>query len=137
MADLSITSTAVVKGANARTVSGTAGETITAGQAGYKAAATGKWMKSDADSATVEARSVQGIFLNGAAANQPVEVQTSGDITLGATLTPNTPYYLSGAAAGGICPLADVGTGEYLVQLGIARTVAVLQLAIHATGVPN
>lgn len=137
MADLSITATSVVKGANARTVDGVAGETVAAGQLGYKAAATGKWMKSDADSATAEARDVHGIFLNGASLNQPVEVQTFGDITLGATLTVNTPYYLSGATAGGICPIADVGAGEYLVQVGIARTAAILELDIHATGVAN
>lgn len=137
MADLSITATSVVKGSNAKTVGGILGETVTAGMAGYKAAATGKWMKSDADSATVEARSVHGIFLNGGAANQPCEVQTSGDLTLGATLTANTPYYLSGATAGGICPIADVGSGEYLVQIGIARTTAILQIDIQATGVAN
>lgn len=137
MADLTITAASVKSGSNAKTTSGRAGETVTAGQAGYKAEASGKWMKSDADSATVEARAVHGIFLNGAALDQPVEVQTFGDITIGATLTANTPYYLSGATAGGICPIADVGAGEYLTQVGIARTSAILQIDIQSTGVAN
>lgn len=137
MADLTITAASVVAGAGANRVSGTAGETITAGQALYKAPTTGLYMKSDADSVTAAAREVDGIALNGAAVNQPVQVQTSGPLTIGATLTPNTPYYLSGAAAGGICPLADVGTGEYLVQIGIAKSASVLDVEIQATGVAN
>ena len=136
MVDLTITATSVVPGTNARTETGVAGETITAGQACYKAAATGKWMKSDADSATAEARAVGGVSLTASSLNQPVVIQSKGDLTLGATLTVNTPYYLSGTA-GGICPIADVGTGEYLLQVGIARTTAIIQVLPIATGVAN
>lgn len=136
MADLSVTAanTVTVSGV---TESGLAGETITAGQAVYLDTSSGKYLKSDADSATAAARGVRGIALNGASLNQPLAVQRSGDITLGATLTANTAYYLSGATAGGICPLADVGTGEYMVLIGIAKSTTVLSLGILATGVAN
>jgi hypothetical protein len=43
-------------------------------------------MLADSDSATAEARKPTGIALNGAALNQPLAVQKSGDITAGGTL---------------------------------------------------
>lgn len=136
MADLSVTAANCVPGSDARTVQGIAGETITAGMAVYKAAATGKWMKADADGSG-EAHTAVGIALTGSSLNQPIVVQTRGSITLGATLTANTSYFLSGATAGGICPVADVGTGEYLQLIGIATTTAVMKLSFEATGVAN
>jgi len=136
MTDISITAANVVSGSDARTVAGVAGEAITAGQALYKAAATGRWMKADADAATAEAREAKGISLNGASTGQPVNVQTSGKITIGGTLTPGIAYYLSGTA-GGICPVADVGTGEYVDLIGMATTAAVLDLEFNYTAVSN
>lgn len=136
MADLTITATAVVAGADAHVSHGVAGETVTAGQTGYKAAATGKYMKADSNSATVEARTPTCLFLNGAAVNQPVAVLTGGDVTIGATLAANTPYFASDTA-GGICPIADVGAGEYLTQVGIAKSTSVLAVDFISTGVSN
>lgn len=134
MADLTITAANCVPGNNNRQTVGVAGETITAGMAVYKAT-SGKWMKADADGSS-EARTAAGIALTGSALNQPIVVQTDGEITLGATLTANVSYYLSGTA-GGICPLADVGAGEYLQLIGIAKTTAILDLSFQATGVSN
>lgn len=81
-------------------------------------------------------REAYGIALNGAAANQPLAVQRSGDITIGATLTPGLAYYLSDTP-GGICPVADVGSGEYVILLGLAKSASVLDLDIRATGTAN
>lgn len=134
MADLTITAANCVPGNNNRQTVGVAGETITAGMAVYKAT-SGKWMKADADGSS-EARTAAGIALTGSALNQPIVVQTDGEITLGATLTANTSYYLSGTP-GGICPLADVGAGEYMQLIGIAKTAAILDLSFQATGVAN
>lgn len=136
MADLTITAANVVAGADASTVNGTAGETITAGKAVYKSATTNKWMLADADSATADARTADGVALNGASLNQPIAVQTGGDITIGATLTPGVAYYLSGTA-GGICPVADIGTGEYVCLIGLAKSASVLDVSIQAPGVAN
>lgn len=128
MADLVITATSVVGGSDARSVRGTAGETITAGQAIYKST-TGKYMKADSNSATVEARRPSGIALNGASLNQPVQVQTSGDVTIGAALTAGLDYWLSDTP-GGMCPRADIGSGEYVCLLGIAKSTTVLTIDI-------
>lgn len=136
MSDLAVTAASVVAGSGASIVHGTFGETVTAGQAVVKNPTTGKYVKSDSNSATAALRSVDGIALNGGAADQPCAVQKGGEITIGATLTANTPYALSDTA-GGLCPLADVGSGEYFTQIGIAKSTSVLILDIRSTGVAN
>lgn len=134
MVDLVVTAANCLPGAGALVEAGVAGETITAGQALYKDA-SGNWMKADADSAVPLARDAKAISLNGAALGQPINVQKGGEITLGATMTPGTSYYLSGLAAGGICPVADVGTGEYFDFIGIAKSATVMKLGFVFSGV--
>ncbi|MCK1541443.1 hypothetical protein IVB12_05480 [Bradyrhizobium sp. 179] len=133
MADLSITASSVLPGAGAITEDGISGATITAGQAVYKAA-DGTWALADADSATALARDAKGIALNGASAGQPIKVQKGGELTVNAVLTAGTTYYLSGTA-GGICPLADVGTGEYYDIIAIAKSTTNLKLLFGYSGV--
>jgi hypothetical protein len=133
MADLSITAASVVAGSD-DIARANAGEAITAGQPVYKDPTTLKFMKADNDSATAHSHEVVGVALNGAALNQPLAVQKSGPITIGATLTPGAAYCLS-STAGGICPVADVTTGSEVVQLGLAASATVLDLAIQKTGV--
>jgi hypothetical protein len=136
MTDIAITAANVVAGANATTVHGTAGEAVTAGQAVYLDPTSKKWMKADSNSATAAARQPGGIALSGAALNQPLTVQTSGDITVGGTLTAGVAYYLS-ATAGGICPVADVTTGDFVCLLGLAKSASVLAISIQYPGVSN
>lgn len=130
MADLTITATSVVAGANAAKKEALAGETITAGKAIYLSSSTKKWMLADSNSATAEVRRATHIALNGGALNQPVIGQSSGDITIGATLTAGAAYYLSDTP-GGICPDADVGSGEYVCLIGIAKSTSVLAIDIQ------
>lgn len=134
MADLAITAANVLAGASASILNGIAGEAIAAGKAVYQSSSTKKWMLADSNAAAAEARKATAIALNGAALNQPLAVQSGGDITLGAVLTAGTAYYLSDTP-GGICPLADVGTGEYVCQLGLAKSASVLALDVQFPGV--
>ncbi|MDE3796982.1 hypothetical protein I7G59_06490 [Sinorhizobium meliloti] len=135
MADLVITSSSVVSGAGARIEHGTAGATITAGQALYlDSAVTGKWQLADNNSATAAVRTPRGIALNSASLNQPIAVQTEGPITIGAALTAGVAYYLSDTP-GGICPVADLLTGEYPTVLGLATSTTVLDIDIQSAGV--
>lgn len=135
MADLSITGTSVVTGdSSGIDRNGFAGATIAAGQAVYRDAATGRWLLADSNSATVAARVPGGIALNGAANGQPLAVQTGGDVTVNAVLTAGVAYYLSDTP-GGICPVADVGSGEYSCVMGIAKSTSVLHLDINPSGV--
>ena len=134
MTDLSITAANVVKGTNTVTENGTAGETITAGQPVYKSSTTNKYMKADSNSATAEAKTARGIALNGAADGQPLQILMKGDVTIGAALTASSRYYLS-ETAGGIQPEADLGSGENVCLLGLAKSATVLAVNIQAPGV--
>lgn len=136
MADLTITAANVIPGSNADIDFGYAGEAIAQGKGVYLSSTTNRWMLADSNSATVEARKAKAIALNAAANGQPVTVQKSGDITIGATLTPGVAYYLSDTP-GGICPIADVGTGEYVCLLGLAKSASVLGLDIQFPNVAN
>jgi hypothetical protein len=134
MADLSVTAANCVPGADARYLDGVAGETIAAGKAVYLASATNKWMLADSNSGTAEARDAKAIALTGSSNNQPIRVQTGGALTLGATMTAGTVYYLSDTP-GGICPLADVGAGEFVEVIGVATSTTVMQLILAYSGV--
>lgn len=137
MADLTVTAAnCVVSGTGQKRFSGAAGETIAAGKAIVLDPTSHKYVLADANSATAALRTADGIALNSASLNQPVNGMSEGDLTLGATMVANTPYYLSDTP-GGICPIADVGAGEYLCQIGIAKSTTVLSVAIRATGVAN
>lgn len=134
MADISITATAVVPGSNAITAQGTAGTTITAGQAVY-VDANGVLQLADCDSATAAAKAPVGIALNGGSTGQPIVYTRGGDLTLNAVLTKGARYYLS-ATAGGIAPEADMtGSGKDVVLLGIARSTTVLAVLNIALGI--
>jgi len=133
MADITITAANVIAGSGSKRVSGTAGATITAGQAVYLDTADSKYKLADADGA-VGVRSPAGIALNGASNGQPLAVLTSGPITIGGTVTAGVAYYLS-PNPGGICPVADVLSGDYPTIMGIATTTAILNIKIQESGV--
>jgi len=134
MTDLAITPANVVAAANAPIEGGTAGEALAAGKLVYKSSTTKKWMLADTNSATQEARKPAGIALNAAALNQPVDVQTAGDIVIGATLVAGDAYYASDTP-GGICPRADVGATENVVLVGLARSTSLLAIDFQYSGV--
>jgi hypothetical protein len=134
MADITITAANVVAGSGATIEHGTAGATITAGQTVYRDSATNKYLLADSNSATVAARSPRGIALNGGANGQTMAILREGPVTIGGTLTAGVTYYQSDTP-GGICPVADVGSGEYSVILGMATSAAILAVDIQASGV--
>jgi len=121
-ADLSITAASFQPGTAGNTTkyeTFIAGATITAGQLVTISPSTGKAVLADADDATLY--KVAGIAAGGAASGQPLAVVTSSDdMTLGATLSMVAPVYCLSSTAGGICPTADIGTGEYPVVVLIA-----------------
>lgn len=118
MADLTITATSVVPGADASVQQGIAGETITAGNSLYIKAADGKLWKAQCDGTAEEATCV-GVALNGAAPNQPVGYVTSGTVIIGATTSKATTYVVS-ATAGGIAPQADLVATNRISYVGYA-----------------
>lgn len=133
MSDLSITAANVLSGAGAQIAHGVAGAAVTAGQSVYLDTAANSYKLADSNGAAA-LRTPTGFALNGAAAGQPLAVQTDGDITIGATLTPGATYYQSDTP-GGICPVADVGSGEYFCIVGVAKSASVLSIGIQPSGV--
>jgi hypothetical protein len=133
MADISITAANVVPGSDAVRESGTAGATITAGQLVYLDTSDMKYKLADSNGAAA-LRVPNGIALNGASNGQPLSVQKGGDITIGGTMTAGIPYFLSDTP-GGLCPLPDIGTGEYSCIVGIAKSTSVLSVNIQPSGV--
>lgn len=134
MADISVTAANVLMGSNAATEQGIAGATITAGQVVYRDSSDQKYKLADTNGASAAIRTPRGIALNGASDGQPLMIQRSGDITIGATLTAGVTYYLSDTA-GGIYPLADVSAGDYYTIIGIAKSTTVLALGFNYSGV--
>jgi len=134
MADLTITAASVAKSTGAvENKQYVAGETITAGQAVYLKSSDSKWWKAQADGTSAEADAI-GIALNGAAAGQPVSVQTAGAITIGATIAVGTTYVVS-ATAGGIAPVADLASTNYLTYLAYGSAAGVLTLNVKSTAI--
>ena len=134
MVDLTITPANVVAGTNASKTSGTAGENIAAGQLVYKNSTTQRFMLCDTNSVTAEAQRPTGIALHAAANNQPIAVLTAGEITIGATVVAGTDYFASDTP-GGICPKADVGTGEQVTLVGLAKSTSVIVVDFQSPGV--
>lgn len=136
MADISITAASVVPGTGAIIKQGTAGVALTAGQTVYVDPSTGNIKKANALTSATTAACV-GIAVNNAAANQPVNYQVAGQITIGATVTTGAIYLASGNNDGGICPAADVTTGWYTDVLAIAISTTVFQIYNVTPGVAH
>jgi len=116
--DITVTATEVEL-VSGNAASYTAGETITAGMPLYLSSWTDNRVYK-ADNNTGDSRKVElvGIALHAATAGQPIIVQTSGVIDIGATLTLGETYVVS-ATAGGIAPIADLSS-SYVSHIGIA-----------------
>lgn len=133
MADVSITAANVLAGSNT-TSDVVAGETVTAGQVVYQKLSTdSRYYKAQADG-TAEEATVAGFALNGAAAGQPLRIQTAGPITIGGTVAVGTPYVVS-ATAGAICPFADLVSTNKVSYVGNGQTAAILNILRNLTGV--
>jgi hypothetical protein len=118
MADITVTAASVLF-TSGTMGTGTAGETITAGQALYLKAADSRLWKAQCDSAAAEAVAV-GIALHASLAGQPLAyAKTDSVINIGGTTSKATTYCV-GAAAGGVAPQADLTSGQYISVLGYA-----------------
>lgn len=133
MADLSITAAnvALVSGTSG---TGTAGETVTAGQALYLKSADSRLWLADCDDTSATA-TIKGVALNGASAGQPLAYAESGAVvTIGATTTIGEIYVLSGTA-GGVAPEGDHASDDYVSLIGVGVTAANIKLTIVNSGV--
>lgn len=132
MSDVAVTAANVLKGAGGISKDFVAGAAITAGMSVYLKTTDQRWYPAKAD---VLATSLcQGVSLHPAAIGQPLQVQTSGPYTCGATVLVGVFYYVSAANAGGFCPVADLASGNFPTLLGFGLTTTTVQLMPTATG---
>ena len=109
-----------------------AGEAITQGQAVY-VHTDNKHYKCDADDSAAKAAAV-GIAMTPAATNAYFLMLTAGKFNPGATVAVNKVYIVSDTA-GGIKPIDDLTTGDFLTILGTGTATNTIDLRINATGV--
>ncbi len=138
MADISVTASAVAKGANAQITTGVAGASITAGMALYIDTANGNVLKPSDVNLSLLASTIAGIALHASLTGQPIAYLVGGPLTFNAVLTAGKVYIASATdGAGGIALVADLTTGWYTSVLGYALSTTVLQVGIINTGVLN
>lgn len=135
MADISVTAGSVVASAGAVKLQGTAGATITAGQALYLDSTTNTLKLADADSSAATANCV-GIALNGGSSGQPITYTNDDpDFTPGATLSLSVAtvkgVYILSATAGGIAPAVDLAAGMYPVFIMLVKSTSKAVLKIQ------
>lgn len=133
MADLTITASSVQPGSTSNIRSGVAGEAIEAGQPVYQAT-DGKLWQADANDTETKAAAVGVAVSTAESANQRVSYAIEDPAFVpGATLAAGTAYGVS-ATKGGICPVEDLATDDFITFLGIAKSTSVLHLKPLATG---
>jgi hypothetical protein len=128
MSDISVTQSAVLA-ANSNTLkaTGTAGEAINVGQSVYADSSNGKIKKAQATNANTAY--LVGVALSNAQGDgQPIVYATEGDVTFNSALTTGQTYVVSAAAAGGIAPISDLASTNYVGVLGVATSATNLTL---------
>lgn len=132
MADLTVTAANVAMGgADARVRPVQVGEAVSQGEPVYFDVSTDKWYLAEAGG--VVAKSVaRGIVLTPAAADGQSVIVTEGLVNIGATLSVGEVYVVS-ATAGGIAPIGDLTTGDFVTVLGVATSTSLIDLRISAS----
>jgi hypothetical protein len=134
MADITVTAANVALGAQAtptRVVQ--YGEAVTQGQPLYRAT-NGKWYRCDANDTAVKAV-VGAIAITPGATDAFGIVALPGSsagqslVNLGATLAVGMTYAIS-TNVGGIRPITDAGSTEFVSTIGVATTAALLDFQV-------
>lgn len=137
MADISITVASVLN-VDGTVQTGTAGATITAGQPLYLDTADNLYKTAENNGGNTAAgllkSTAAGISLHAALAGQPIAFVGAGTMAIGATIVVGETYVVS-ANAGRICPLSDIGAGNWVTHLGVARAAGQITVRINVAGV--
>ena len=127
MADLS-SITAVRPTSNTQTRLVQYGATIAVGQPLYLAT-TGKYLLSDANASATAAAATVIAITPGVDTGYGIVAAAGSIILVGTTMVVGTTY-LASRNAGGIMPVSDRATGDYVTTLGTASTATQLDLSI-------
>lgn len=133
MADAVISSSLVQPSPAAPYETGIAAVQITAGQGVYRDGADRDRVKLAVATALASANA-RGIATCNASSGQPVRWQTFENLNLGGGVSVGTVYGVS-TNAGGIAPITDVTTGNYITTFGVGATTNIIALQVHRSGV--
>lgn len=135
MTDIVVTAANVIAGANAKRGHGVldTGVTATAGQSVYIDATSGKLKLADAD--VLASAAAAGVTELGGGPGQRIPILLEDDdFTPGATLVQGITYVVA-VTPGGICPIADLGDGDYVTHLMVAKSTTKAHLKPFVTGI--
>ena len=110
------------------------GETVSQGQGVYLKLSDQKYWLADATGS--DTSNVYGVALTGGGADDFVIVMRGGQMNIGATLTVGETYVVS-ATSGGVAPIGDLVSTNYVSILGVATAVDNLELSINVSGIPK
>lgn len=132
MADITITAANVQHSGAAQLRTGIANVAIDAGEAVYKLT-SGQFALADVNLTATEAN-VFGVAVSSAAAGQPITIAVADNaLAIGATVVAGEAYVVS-QTAGGIAPIADLTTDDYISVIGVGVSTSEICLTIKATG---
>lgn len=113
------------------------GEQVDPGEVVYRST-DNKYYKAQATTAVTSGGTsgALGIALTYSAAGDAYGViATNGsDVYLGVNATKGVTYVVSDAAAGGVAPLADLLSGDFVTQIGVGNDDNTIRLNFNATG---
>jgi hypothetical protein len=135
MADYTVGSSAVI-GADAEILDVIAGAAITINQAVYEDTSTNTWKLCDADALATAPSSKTaraGIALNTAPSGGHLRVAIGGEVTMSGASGTVGQEGVASTTAGGICPLADLAAGDFILLLGIWKTATIFR--VHTFGI--
>ena len=132
MGALAVTAAEVINN-TASTPLANAGETISAaGKSVYLKSSTGKWMLAKCSGTPEEAgNNVRfGVSLHAALADQPLAVQETGILIIGASAAPTVGVvYCIGAAFGAIVPQSDLVNPNKITRLGDGASSSTIDMS--------
>lgn len=133
MADYSFTAANVTLSSGPQPVDYIAGATITAGQAVYLDTSDNRVKLADADAIATAA--AIGVAAHGASTGQPLKVYGPGSVVaFGGGFTAGVAVYVS-PTAGGLCPVADVLSGDSPTIVGLPRSTSLVKIICEASGI--
>ena len=135
MADLTITAANVALSGSTAGTGPTVkqvGEAVTQGQPCYLNTSDGLYYKADSNASATTAEATVIAMTPASSSGYAIFAGPGMIVNLGATLTVGTTYVVS-ATAGGICPIADLTTGDYTCIIGTAETASKLTLQLLFT----
>lgn len=132
MADITVSSSLVQPSATAPYETGVLADEFTAGQAGYLDGSVDRWKKATAIAQASAA--ARGVITHNGSTGQIGRFQTAETLNFGGGVTQGVVYAVS-TNAGGIAPITDVTTGNWITIVGVGSSTNAILLNFFRAGI--